>query len=229
MSRTGVVDEAAGIEPALHMRTRTRPEVKWLANELAAVKGELERIDEALSRLLSRKERLLAVQRAMTDVAGQLTIPELPSVVPAVRAHERYGARGNLRNLLRGILRKAYPQGVSTSTLADAVIEAFGLRIPGPRERKRLVDNSIRSALTKLHTQGEIEPMHARNQLGGRVGLVVQSGVWRWKVDAPSLDDLHRAATEQGAHTARLEQLALAEAEVDASECRVAQEGELWR
>lgn len=198
MSQVEVVEEAAGIEPVLHVRTRTRPEVKWLANELAAVKGELERIDEALSRLLARKERLLAVQLAMSDVADQLTIPELPTVVPAVRAHERYGARGNLRNLLREILRKAYPQGVSTSTLADAVIEAFGLRIPGPMERKRLVDNSIRSALTRLHAQGEIEPMHARHQPGGRAGLAVQSGVWRWKVDAPSLDDLHLATTERG-------------------------------
>lgn len=203
--------------------------MKWLANELAAVKGELERIDEALSRLLARKERLLAVQRAMTDVAGQLTIPELPTAVPAVRAHERYGARGNLRNLLREILRKAYPQGVSTSTLTDAVIETFGLRITGPKERKRLVDNSIRSALTKLHTQGEIEPIHARSQAGGRVGLVVQSGVWRWKVDVPSLEELHRSTTEQGADTARLEQRTPAEAEVGASESRGAQEGELWR
>lgn len=202
--------------------------MKWLANELAAVKGELERIDEALSRLLARKERLLAVQRAMSDVAGQLTVPELPTVVPAVRAHERYGARGNLRNLLREILRKAYPQGVSTSTLADAAIESFGLRIPGPMERKRLVDNSIRSALTKLHTQGEIEPMHARNQPGGRVGLAVQSGVWRWKVDAPSLDDLHLATTEQGTDSARLEQRASTDAEVDAPDCRMAQEGEPW-
>lgn len=133
----------------------------------------------------------MAVQRAMADVAGQLTIPELPSVVPAVRAHERYGARGNLRNLLREILRKAYPQGVSTPTLADAVIEAFGLHIPGPMERKRLVDNSIRSALTKLHTQGEIDPIHARSQAGGRVGLVVQSGVWRWKVNVLSEDCIH--------------------------------------
>lgn len=210
-------------------RTRTRSEVKWLANELAAVKGELERIEEALARLHARKSKLLAVQVALSDVAGQLTIPELPTVVPAVRAHERYGARGNLRNLLREILRKAYPQGVSTSTLADAVIETFGLRITGPKERKRLVDNSIRSALTKLHTQGEIEPMHAHNLAGGRVGLAVQSGVWRWKVDAPSLEELHRSTTEQAADMARLEQLALAEAEVDASECRVAQEGELWR
>lgn len=56
-------------------RTRTSSEVKWLANELAAVKGELERIDEALSRLLARKERLLAVQRAMSNVADQLPSP----------------------------------------------------------------------------------------------------------------------------------------------------------
>lgn len=219
------------VEPELapHTRTRTSPEVKWLANELAAVKGELERIEEALARLHARKSKLLAVQVALSDVAGQLTIPELPAVVPAVRANERYGARGNLRNLLRGMLQKAYPQGVSTSTLADAVIEAFGLRIPGPRERKRLVDNSIRSALTRLYARGEIEPMHSRNQASSRVGLLAQSGVWRWKVDAPSLDDLHRATTEQGADTARLERRALAEAEARVSESRVAQEGELWR
>lgn len=89
-------EEVVEPEPALHTRTRTKPEVKWLANELAAVKGELERIDEALSRLHARKSKLLAVQVALSDVAGQLTIPELPAVVPAVRAHERYGARGNL-------------------------------------------------------------------------------------------------------------------------------------
>lgn len=222
---------AEEVEPelALHTRTRTRPEVKWLANELAAVKGELKRIDEALSRLLARKERLLAVQLAMSDVADQLTIPELPTVVPAVRAHERYGARGNLRNLLREILRKAYPLGVSTSTLADAAIESFGLRIPGPMERKRLVDNSIRSALTRLHAQGEIEPMHARNQAGGRVGLAVQSGVWRWKVNAPSLDELHRATARQRKDDECLEGRASDVAQMAVSEGVVAQENESWR
>lgn len=222
-------EEVVEPEPALHTRTRTKPEVKWLANELAAVKGELERIDEALSRLHARKSKLLAVQVALSDVAGQLTIPELPAVVPAVRAHERYGARGNLRNLLRGMLQKAYPQGVSTSTLADAVIEAFGLRIPGPRERKRLVDNSIRSALTRLYAQGEIEPMHARNQAGGRVGLLTQSGVWRWKVDAPSLDELHRATARQRKDEECLEGRASEVAQLVGSEGFVAQEGESWR
>lgn len=42
-------------------RTRTPSEIKWLANELAATKGELERIDDELARLRARRKRLKAV------------------------------------------------------------------------------------------------------------------------------------------------------------------------
>lgn len=184
-------------------RTRTSPEVKWVANELAAVTGEIDRIDETLARLSARKSHLLEVRAALSSVAGQLAVPELPEVVPTVRAHERFGPRGSLRTFIRDVLKRAYPKGVTTAALTDAVIETFGLQISGPKERKRLGDNSIRSALTAMQKQGEVEPVHGRLKTGGAlrtvkaVGTVGQSGVWRLKVKAPSMDDLGRLAEEQ--------------------------------
>lgn len=186
MSRAGVVYEAVGIEPVLHTRTRTKPEVKGLANELAAVKGELERIDEALSRLHARKSKLLAVQVALSDVAGQLTIPELPAVVPAVRANERYGARGNLRNLLREMLQKAYPLAVDTLSMTDAVVARFGLTFPNAKARQRFRKYSVSNTLLKLFDRGEVERVHDFRALPNSVGA------WRWKVEAPTLDQLRR-------------------------------------
>lgn len=173
-------------------RTRTPSEVKWLANELAAVNGELERIDGQIARLEKRRGRLLQVRESLSCVAGQMSVPELPDVVPAVKPHDRFGARGGLRDFMRQVIKAAHPQGVSTSALTDAVIEAFRLEVAGPHERKRLVDNSIRSALTKLCLQGQIEPMHRQSERNGRAGLLAQSGVWRWKVKEPSWQELHQ-------------------------------------
>lgn len=183
-----------------HVRTRTSPEVKWVANELAAVMGELDRIDETLARLSARRAHLLEVRAALSSVAGQLAVPELPEVMPSVRAHERYGPRGSLRNFLREVLSKAYPKGLTTAALTDAVIEAFGLQVAGPEERNRLHKNSVRSALKAMHGRGEIEPVHGRVKTGGAlrpvkaVGTVGQSGVWRLKVEAPSMHELRKAA-----------------------------------
>ena len=183
-----------------HVRTRTSPDVKWVANELAAVMGELDRIDETLTRLSARKAHLLEVRAALSSVAGQLAVPELPEVMPSVRAHERYGPRGSLRNFLREVLAKAYPKGVTTAALTDAVVEVFDLQLAGPEERNRLHKNSVRSALKAMHGRGEIEPVHGRVKTGGAVkavkavGTVGQSGVWRLKVGAPSMDELRKAA-----------------------------------
>lgn len=198
-------------------RTRTPSAVKWLANELAAVNGELERIDEELSRLAERRQRLLQVRESLSCVAAQLAVPQLPTVVPALRSQDRFGAKGALRNLMRQVLRAAYPQGVSTSTMADAVIQAFNLNVTGPRERERLIDNTIRSNLTKLHRQGEIEPLHQQGRQFGRAGLIAQSGVWRWKMVQPTWQELQQAAKRK------------TEAKDDRQEGSAIQEDEPWR
>jgi hypothetical protein len=183
-------------------RTRTSPEVKWVANELAAVMGEIERIDETLARLSARKAHLLEVRAALSSVAGQLAVPELPEVMPSVRAHERYGTRGSMRDFLRDVLKRACPKGVTTAALTDAVIEAFDVQIAGPKERNRFRNNSVRSALKAVRDAGEVEPVHGRVKTGGSVksvkavGTVGQSGVWRLKAKAPSMDELRRLARQ---------------------------------
>lgn len=166
--------------------------MKWLANELAAVAGELERVDEALRRLQARKERLLGVHAALSDVAGLLTVPELPAVVPAVRAHSRYGKRGALRALLRELLRAAYPGAVDTLALTEAAVRRFGLTFPNAEERSLFRSESVGKALRRLCERGEVERLHDIRVTPNSVGA------WRWKVEAPSLEEL-RDATDPDA------------------------------
>lgn len=169
---------------------RTSPQVKWVVNEIAAVQGELDRIEETLSRLLERKEHLLRVKDALGSVATELHLPVAPGALPVVRPNDRFGARGSLRKFIRVVLQAAYPKGVSTSSIADMVIDAFQLEITNPLERKRLVDNTIRNALTRMGRQGEVEPLHSQQEDGSRMGLIAQSGVWRWKERTTTLEEL---------------------------------------
>jgi hypothetical protein len=70
----------------------------------------------------------------------------------------------------------------------------------GPKERNRFRNNSVRSALKAMRDAGEVEPVHGRVKTGGSVksvkalGTVGQSGVWRLKAKAPSMDELRRLA-----------------------------------
>lgn len=175
-------------------RTKTDPEVKWVANELAAVTGELHRLDELLERLAKHRQSLLERQAALSTVANLVGVLQRMPEVPVVCPQGRFGARGALRNLIRATLRQAYPQGVTTSILADLVIETFNLPVAAPKERKRLIDNTIRDALKKLHNRGEIEPMHLQTRTGARVGLIAGSGIWRWKAATPTLEELRLSA-----------------------------------
>lgn len=167
------------------IRTRTRSEVKWLANELAAVAGELERVDEALRRLQARKEHLLGVHAALSDVAGLLTVPELPAVVPAVKAHRDLGGRGSLRNCIREALKAAYPQALDTLALTEVVAASFGLTFPNAKARQRFRKYSVNHTLQKLHARGEVERLHDVRVTPNSVGA------WRWKAQVPTLDELH--------------------------------------
>jgi hypothetical protein len=172
-------------------RTRTPSDVKWVVNELAAVAGELERIDQALARLQTRRERLTKVHTSLSAVAGRLAIPRAVAVQVVVNAHDRWGGRGNLRQFLRRTLEAAYPCGVSTSSLTDLAIEAFGVQVANAAERKRLIDNSIRSALTKMRGAGEVEPLHSYQ------GVASYSGVWRLRRQAVTLGGL-RGSVDSG-------------------------------
>lgn len=169
-------------------RGRTRPEAKWLLNELAAIKGELHDIELQMTRLERRRARLMAVEAALSQTAVHLDVPA--HAAPTVRANTRYGGRGNLRNWLRHTLRDVYPKALDTGTLTDAAAVVFGLEFATPHERKRFIDNNLANALRKMLAQGEVERVHDYRAVPDR------PGVWRWKAPPATLEELRHALIE---------------------------------
>lgn len=81
-------------------RPWTPPAVKWTANELAALKGELQMIDRDLAALQKRRATVRESIEALSQVLG-LVAPHVPLVhVPVVHAQRRFGGYGNLRGWL---------------------------------------------------------------------------------------------------------------------------------
>lgn len=58
-----------------------------LANDLAAIMGELERIDAALAELTARRARLEIERIALVGVGEVVGLERLQQLVPAVRVH----------------------------------------------------------------------------------------------------------------------------------------------
>ena len=165
-------------------RTRTAPEVKWVANEMAAVRGELVRIEGSMARLVQRRSKLQEDLAALELVAAQLA--SVPPVArdATVRGHGRYGGRGALRGWLRQVLQQAYPRALDSLSLAEQAITVFGLQFTSTRERYRFTTDHLGSALRKLVEYGEVERIHDVSRPTNRIG------VWRWKMPDCSLDAL---------------------------------------
>ena len=166
------------------IRTRTRPDLKWLANELAATSGELERIDGELARLALRRAHLEQVHRALSQVSGLVGAPMLGSSVPAVRAHGKYGGRGQLRSWLKRLLQEAAPAAVDTPTMVRLAEDAFDLKLASNEERDRYRKNSLTRQLRWFLARGLVERVHNVRAAAGSVG------VWRWKSGVPTIGEL---------------------------------------
>lgn len=171
------------------LRARTPPDVKWLANELAAVAGELEAIEAEMARLAARRTQLQAVQGALTQVTGLVGAPDLGQLVPSVNVHGKYGGRGRLREWLKLLLQEAAPGAVDTPTMVRLAQETFGLSLASSRERDRFRNNTLARQLRWFREQGLVDRVHDVRAAGGSVG------VWRWKRDAPTVGDLAEQAS----------------------------------
>lgn len=163
-------------------RTRTPSDVKWLANELAAMAGELQRIERELARLRARRVKLQTMRAALSRVAGLLAAPTLVETVPATQAHPRYGRRGRLRDYLRASLRHAYPKALDTLTLAQAAAAHFRDTFASPVEELHFRNETVTHTLRKLVDRDEVERVHGT--LSNKVGI------WRWRHHTPTLDEL---------------------------------------
>lgn len=170
-------------------RPKTDPTLKWVLNELAAIKGERERIAKELCRLESRQAHLQAVERSLMLVLQTLTGEGQPSVesVPIVKAHRRYGERGQLRQFLRQALRDAYPRALDTCSLTDSVVQHFGHEFATEQQRKDFQDDSVLNALGRMAKAREIERLVHGLKGAGRATL------WRWGTSPPTLEELHDA------------------------------------
>jgi hypothetical protein len=166
------------------IRTVTRPDVKWLANELAAGAGEMARIDEEIARLTARRTRLEAAHRALSQVAGLVGTSDLARMVPSVRVHGRYGGRGRLRDWLKQLLQDAAPGAVDTGSMVRLAEEAFGLAFASAEERDRFRRDSLTRQLRWFLTQELVERVHDLQAAACTVG------VWRWKTAVPTIAEL---------------------------------------
>jgi hypothetical protein len=177
---------------AEQQRTQTPPAIRWLANELASTKGELERVDRELAFLKARRKQLLGVLKALSSVSEQMSVAQLPVVVPVVKAHNaRYGGRGQFRAWLKQALQAAAPQALDTLNLTTMAVKAFGLSFETEQARRRFVRNTLGRALRAMLDEGEVERLHDYR------GMAYKAGVWRWARDTSlSLEQLTVQAQE---------------------------------
>lgn len=166
-------------------RTKTPSDQKWLLNELAAMAGEMERIDAQVASLQVRRQQLDVSHAALARVARLMALPGVPGALLPVRAQSDFGKRGALRNFIRVKLREAYPRPIDTTTLTVAAMEHFELRFTTEAEYQLFRRRQIARTLGKLVELGEVEGLHDRRRRG-----VNTVGFWRWKVDEPSIADL---------------------------------------
>ena len=145
-----------------------------------------------MHRLSARKKRLLAVHAALSAVAGQMDASELPNVVPIVKAHGRYGGRGNLKRWVEQTLQAIQPAALNTVTLATQAAKVFGLELDTGTEMARFRRNCIGGALRKLLAEGLVERLHDFK------GVPDMVGVWRWTSGAPTVGELAEQASRCG-------------------------------
>lgn len=170
------------------------PETKWLLNERAVVKGELQAIEDELSRLTARKAYLTGLLAALDNVYSQVTPTVAPVPDLVVHGHTRYGGRGNCIKWVRQVLQEAYPAALDTAALTLAAEEAFGLVHATPAQRGKFRNNSLRTALRTLLAQGEAERLHDYR------GVPHRAGVWRWVPPEPAYADVVAQAEHAQEH-----------------------------
>lgn len=164
-------------------RERTPSGLQWVANELAAVAGELERVDEQLGRLTARRLQLEAHRASLSQVGAIMGVAELQALVPAVRMHKAYGGRGFLVDWVRGVLHAAAPRPVDMRTLMLLAEEQFKLELPTSETRGQYRKNTLGRAVRKLLALGLVERLHDPDNARG-------PGRWRWKTQLPELSEL---------------------------------------
>lgn len=165
-------------------RTRTPPAEKWLLNELAAARGDLESLELELEmtraatvRFELRLGQQQAVCRSLEKVL-EMTLGEAHRAwTRQVGPRRPYGGRGSLRQWLREAIQEAYPHPLDSMTLLEMAIPVFGLVFVSKAARNLYYDNTFRRQLFALMEQGSVERLTLTGRGSART-------CWRWKAPA---------------------------------------------
>ena len=180
------------------MRTRTPSALKWLAEERAALAGELVRLDRLLAELEARRCKVQQQLSFMDGAIRQFDEDLTPEAIRPVNAWKgKYGKRGALKALVIELLGLAGSAGLDTNTLTRAVIAEFGLPFVCSTEISRFQSNSIRCLLKELRLADIAESIHDSDDTSNK-----NPGIWRLKKQAPTLAELRaqRDAIAAGTH-----------------------------
>lgn len=159
-------------------RQRTPSGLKWVANQLAAIAGEIERIDEQVAPLMARRARLELERESLSQVGAAMGVAELQAIAAAVRVHKAYGGRGYLVDWVSETLKAAAPREIDMRTLVLLAEEYFNLDLPTAQARDQYRKNTLGRAVRKLLSLGFVERLHDPESTRG-------PGVWRWKLNEP--------------------------------------------
>lgn len=137
-------------------RTRTNSALKWMANERAAIAGELEALRKTLVTLRSREDRLAAQLAALDETIVRFDENIQPDSIRPVNAwKERNGGRGRKQAFFLEALAQAAETGLTIHTLHEMwAHETNDPAILVEPARSNLQDSQTRSALKRLRVKG---------------------------------------------------------------------------
>jgi hypothetical protein len=185
--------------------------LKGLAETRARVSADVARyqgiLDEVTASLAEAQAQMDACDRLIKKFDVRLD----PCLIQPIRAWKgRYGDRGALKATVDQYLESVAPQVVTTTEICWEVQNRLKLDFPSVSERRRWVDNSLRSRLKTLVTEGLVERL-----LPGTLGLG-RFGGWRWKQEgAQTLGGLAAMAAAAGVGVRVAEDEELAQASSD--------------
>ncbi len=157
-------------------RTRTHPGLKWLANERAALSGELLEIERQMALLQGKRAQTESMLHSMDETIRRFDASLDPTRIRPVQATtERYGGRGHLQRTLARLIADAGPEGISSRLLAPLAVAELGLPLASRAEVERWWRQRGRSAARKLAAAGRV---------GSQVGT---DGITVWRAAAYSL------------------------------------------
>lgn len=137
-------------------RTRTNSALKWMANERAAIAGELESLRKTLSVLRSREARLASQLAALDETIVRFDENLDPESIRPVNAwKERNGGRGRKQAFFLEALTQAGEAGLTVPALHE--MWAHEVNEPAtllPKVRSRLQDSRTKPVLQRLRDLG---------------------------------------------------------------------------